>query len=156
MKRPQDLTHRAMREHLRRNRGGLTLLEVVLSLGILLVSLTALGQLISNGTRASAQARMQTHAILRCESKLAEIISGFEPLQSADGVPFEDDSDWVWSLEVVEVAPDELPDLLELRLTVTYAGRNDLARISYTLRRFLRDPAVFADAAATETTEAGL
>lgn len=154
MKRPQDLTHRAMRERLRGNRGGLTLLEVVLSLGILLVSLTALGQLISNGTRASVQARMQTQAILRCESKLAEIISGVEPLQSADGVPFEDDPDWVWSLEVVEVAPDELPDLLELRLTVTYAERNDLARISYTLRRFLRDPAVFADAAATQSTGA--
>ena len=53
------------------SRPGLTLLEVLLSLGLFLGALAALSQLWYGGVRASVQARLSTQAILRCESKLS-------------------------------------------------------------------------------------
>ena len=70
-------------------RNGLTLFELLLALAIFLASLAALAHSCwTSGSRAAAQAKLQTEAILRCESKLGELVSGITADQ--DGLPAKD------------------------------------------------------------------
>ena len=63
------------------SRRAFSLLEVLLALGIFLTAFVALSQLSSNGMNAAVEARLTTNAILRCESKLAELVAAVEPLE---------------------------------------------------------------------------
>lgn len=130
------------------SRQGLTLLEVLLSLGLFLGALAALSQLWYGGVRASVQARLSTQAILRCESKLNEVVAGAVPLQSTTDTPFEDDASWTWSLQVL---PDTHANVLQLIVSVSHPGQGGLSASSYQLRRLLRDPQVWIDAQQTTT-----
>ncbi|NOX57031.1 MAG: hypothetical protein GXP27_21850 [Planctomycetes bacterium] len=133
-------------------RPGLTLLEVILALGIFLGSIAVLSQLISTGVRAAVQARWQTQAILRCESKMEEIVAGIEPLQDVSEAGFEDDEEdaWRWSLTV---APGAEENLYELTVTVWRLGNegDESNQVSYTLTRYYFDRA----AVSSEAAEAG-
>lgn len=140
-----------MKRHIRPNlaRRGLTLLEVLLSLGLFLGALAALSQLWYGGVRASVQARLTTQAILRCESKLNEVIAGAVPLQTTGDTPFDDDSNWTWNLHV-ETGPHT--DTLLATVTVSHPGQGGLSSSSHQLRRLIRDPQVWT-AAQQATTE---
>ena len=129
-------------------RGGLTLLEVLLSLGLFLGALAALSQLWYGGVRASVQARLATQAILRCESKLNEVVAGAVPLQSTTDTPFEDDSTWTWSLQVL---PGPRANVLLLIVNVSHPGQGGLSASGHQLSRLLRDPQVWIDAQQTTT-----
>lgn len=131
------------------SRPGLTLLEVLLSLGLFLGALAALSQLWYGGVRASVQARLSTQAILRCESKLNEVVAGAVPLLSTTDTPFEDDSTWTWSLQVL---PDSHANVLLLIVNVSHPGQGGLSASGYQLSRLLRDPKVWTDAQQTTTT----
>lgn len=131
------------------SRLGLTLLEVLLSLGLFLGALAALSQLWYGGVRASVQARLSTQAILRCESKLNEVVAGAVPLLSTTDTPFEDDSTWTWSLQVL---PDSHANVLLLIVNVSHPGQGGLSASGYQLSRLLRDPQVWTDAQQTTTT----
>ena len=131
------------------SRPGLTLLEVLLSLGLFLGALAALSQLWYGGVRASVQARLSTQAILRCESKLNEVVAGAVPLLSTTDTPFEDDSTWTWSLQV---EPDSHANVLLLIVNVSHPGQGGLSASGYQLSRLLRDPQVWTDAQQTTTT----
>jgi len=135
---------RTGRCHVERARRGLTLLEILVALGIFFASMAMLSQVSWNGTRAAVQARLRSQAILRCEAKLAEVVSGVETLQPRTNVPFPDDSKWTWSLSISDTT---YPDLLQLDVTVAHTGNSSLANVSFTLRRWMRDPALFQDAA---------
>lgn len=119
---------------------GLTILEVILALGIFTMSMAALNELVSTGTRAAVQSRLHTQAVLRCETKIAEVVSGFEPVEDVSDGDFEDDENWSWSMQVLE-GPHI--DLLELFVTVTYEGPTEASSVSTSLNRYVRDPAVF-------------
>ena len=82
------------------SRSGLTLLEVLIALSIFVAAFAAISQLFTLGSRAAIQASLETQAVLRCESKLAEVVAGIESLEAADGTAYEDDPRWVWSLAV--------------------------------------------------------
>ena len=125
-------------------RGGLTLLEILLALAIFFGSLVVLSQLAWNGSRAAVQARLKTQAIIRCEAKLAEVLAGAETLQPKTRVPFPDNAAWSWSLSISETV---YPDLLQLDVTVSHAGNSRLANVEFSLRRWMRDPSLFLDAA---------
>jgi len=136
------------RSRRRSSRSGITLYEVVLALLILLISLAALGHLISTGSRAAANTQLMSQASLLSESKLSEVIAGVEPMQPVSGASLsEAGEDWVWSLQV---SPGPHPDLLELEVTVSHIGQDGRTDISSSLRRYVRDPQVFLDAAAFE------
>ena len=130
-------------------RAGLTLLEVLLSLGLFLGALAALSQLWYGGVRASVQARLMTQAILRCESKLNEVVAGAVPLQSTSDTPFGDDANWTWSLQV---APGPHTDALLVTVRVSHPGQSGLSSSEHQLRRLIRDPQVWT-AAQQATTE---
>ena len=131
------------------SRRGLTLLEVLLSLGLFLGALAALSQLWYGGVRASVQARLATQAILRCESKLNEVVAGAVPLQSTSDTPFDDDASWTWSLQV-EVGPHA--DTMMATVTVSHPGQSGLSSSDHQLRRLIRDPQVWT-AAQQATTD---
>ncbi|MFM9964981.1 MAG: hypothetical protein ACKV2Q_27590 [Planctomycetaceae bacterium] len=129
-------------------RRGLTLLEVLLSLGLFLGALAALSQLWYGGVRASVQARLGTQAILRCESKLNEVVAGAVPLQSTSATPFEDDSTWSWKLQVT---PGPHLNVFLVVVTVSHPGQGGLSASGHQLSRLIRDPQVFIDAQQTTT-----
>ena len=131
------------------SRRGLTLLEVLLSLGLFLGALAALSQLWYGGVRASVQARLATQAILRCESKLNEVVAGAVPLQSTSDTPFDDDASWTWSLQV-EVGPHA--DTILATVKVSHPGQSGLSSSDHQLRRLIRDPQVWT-AAQQATTD---
>lgn len=135
----------------RRKRGGLTLLEIVLSLAIFFGGVTALSQLAWNGSRAAMQARYKTQATIRCQAKLSEVLAGAEAMQSQSGIPFLDDSNWTWS-EVV--TSGGFPNLVQIDITVSHQGPTKMSNVSVTLRRWTRPLTLFAQAAAQQKTEA--
>ncbi len=121
-------------------RHGLTLFELLLALAIFLASVAALAHLLNVGSRAAIEGRLQSRAILRCETKLDEVLAGAEPMESAQDIPFEDDEDWRWSLEVQN---GPVPGLVEIELSVSHAGRRDLTGTTFQLRRYVRHPEWF-------------
>lgn len=123
-----------------RCRRGFSLFEVLLSLAIFLTAFVALSELSSSGMTSAVQARLKTKAILRCESKLAELASAVEPLEDVDGQAFQDDSDWTWSLVT---STGSHADLLMLTVTVEYNGASDMAKTSFSMSQMVRDPIVF-------------
>ena len=129
---------------------GLTLLEVLLSLGLFLGALAALSQLWYGGVRASVQARLSTQAILRCESKLNEVVAGAVALQTTGDTPFDDDSTWSWNLQV-EAGPHA--DAMQVTVTVSHPGQSGLSSSSHQLRRLIRDPQVWTAAQQVTTEE---
>jgi general secretion pathway protein I len=130
----------------RDDRRGLSLLEVMLSLAIFLVAMTGVSQLIANGVRASLRAKLETEAILRCESKLAEIVTGAEMFQSVSETPFPEDPAWVWTSTIV---PRDNDVLYEIEVLVERKGAGD-GRVRYALKRLARQPQILS----TETSSA--
>src|SRR5438309_8426471 len=47
-------------------------------------SMAAIGQLITNGVRGAVFARLETQAVIRAESKMAEMLAGVTPLHQSD------------------------------------------------------------------------
>ncbi len=131
-------------------RRGMTLLEIILALTIFFGALTALSQLAWNGSRAAVQARLKTQAIVRCEAKLAEVLAGAEPLQPKTKVPFTDNPQWTYSINIAE---SQYPELLQVEVTAAHSGNNSLANVEFTLRRWMRDPSLFMDAAVQKKSE---
>ncbi|HUG91233.1 MAG TPA: hypothetical protein VML55_10385 [Planctomycetaceae bacterium] len=127
-------------------RGGMTLFEVVLAVAIFLGAWTALSQLYSTGARASVQARHEVDAVMHAQSRMAELAAGVLPLEAMTDQPFDDPdlAAWTWS---TTVGPGPHADLLAVEVTVRREGSNSMARASYSLRRYVRDPQLFLDAA---------
>lgn len=135
-----------------RRRRGLTLLEVLVSLAIFLGSLVGLGQLISTGSSAASKAQLQTQAVLRCESKLAELVASFETLQATDETAFDDDDLWSWSVTYLDSPHVDLLSI-EVRVTHKNSVTGDV-NAEYSLQRLIRDPQLYLDAAAEEAEAA--
>ena len=76
--------------------------------------------------------------------QLAEVLAGAEKLQPMTRVPFPDNTEWKWSLSISETV---YPDLLQLDVTVSHSGNSQLAKVEFSLRRWMRDPSLFLDAA---------
>lgn len=132
-------------------RAGLTLFEVLLSLVIFVGAMTAVGQLLDNGVRGSAQARYHTEAAILCEAKLSEVIAGVIQPQSVQNQEFPDTPEWSWSMAV---GPGNIPQVVKVVVTVERTAVNNRGRVKYQLSRLMRDPEVYASAAATEAAAA--
>lgn len=123
---------------------GMTLLEVLIALAILLMSLAAISELLRQGSRAAVDARTDSQTALRAEAVMNEVLGGVHLMQDVQGTPFLDDPDWQWSLLVLD---GPLSGLLRLEVTVSYVPDGATPRRPFTLVRFARDPAVFAESA---------
>ena len=109
--------------------------------------MTAITRLVSTGTRASVRGQLQTEAILRCESKLSEVIAGIEPMESVEAqeMPIEDGEGWVWSMQVIYGEEEYSP--LSLEVMVQHLTTDGSANAAFTIYRTIRDPQLFIDAA---------
>lgn len=135
------------------HRRGITLFEVVLALGIFLGAFAAIAQVIDLGRQASVTGQLQNEAVLRAQTKLAEVIAGVEPMSALQSQPFEDDPNWTWGLTMGD-SPHA--DLLGLTITVEHMRANGSIDAAFVLTRFVRDPQLFIDAAANASLSEGL
>lgn len=94
----------------RRRRAGLTLMEVIVSMAIFLVSITAIWQLVNLGTERALDVSQVSRASALCQSKLAELEIGAAPMTSAGyapldtGDPRDQEAGWQWRCEASEGA----------------------------------------------------
>jgi type II secretion system protein I len=129
----------------------LTLYEVVLALSIFLGAMLVLSRLIATGSQAAIQAQLRTAAILACQTKMSEVVSGVLPLQSTQGESlYEDDANWTWDL-AIESVPE--PGLLLAKVTVARQANGETAAVEYSLTRLIRDPAAFLDSESEDEDE---
>jgi len=132
-------------------RRGLSLFEVIIALAIFVCSIAAIGQLVSSGVRAAVQARLQSQAVLRAESKMAEVVAGITGLHGGSSGTFTDEQTWSWSVAATQ---SQHEGLYLVEVTVAHAGVTTAAKQSFTLRRLIRDPQIALDEYAKEQEEA--
>lgn len=121
-------------------RGGLSLLEVLISLAIFLAALAAISQIATQGMRVASEVQWESGAVLRAEGQMNSVISGVLPMQAATG-KFTDDAKWEWTLAVTS---DGLhPDLLRLDVQVNHLDSGGKPNYTFTLARYVRNPDVF-------------
>lgn len=126
------------RRGLSSKRRGLTLLEVLIALGIFLMSFAAIGQMITMSADWALDVQQQTRAAQLCQAKLAEVVAGVVPLSGQTGVPFDEEPKFLWSLDAAQA---EIAGLWKVTVRVTLE-RADGARIECSLDRMLLDPSL--------------
>lgn len=125
-------------------RPGLSLLEVLVALTIFLLSLVAISRLVEMGGERALQARERVLAAQKCESKMNEVVAGVVPLQSQGDTPFDEDPDWVWSLECDQGA---VTNLWNVTVKVSrQQGQGKGTPLSVTLSQMLLDPSIRGNA----------
>ncbi len=130
----------------RRRRPGLTLIEVLLALAILLMSLAAIGQLVDAGSDRGVEARFHVRGTRLAQAKLAECEAGVVPLGSGGSGTFTDDDDaWSWT---VDAQPETATNLY--RVTVTVSRDNRGKKFEIALAQLMYDPAMTGSAAQAE------
>jgi general secretion pathway protein I len=120
------------------NRRGLSLFEVVIALAIFMGALAAIGQLVSVGAQGAVRAKLESQAVIRCETTMAEVLAGYIGLRNTSGT-FSDNPAWTWS---VSVASTSHSGLYLIEVKATHTGQSNMSKVSYSLERFIRDPGV--------------
>jgi general secretion pathway protein I len=130
----------------RRRRPGLTLIEVLLAMAILLMSLAAIGQLVDMGSDRGIEARFHVRGTRLAQAKLAECEAGVIPLSAGgSGTCTDDDDAWSWT---VDAQPDTVTNLY--RVTVTVSRDNRGKKFEIALAQMMYDPAMMGSAAQAE------
>lgn len=90
-------------------RPGLSLVEVLLSLAILIIALTAINSLVELGSRQGAQSRAAVRGTRLAQSKMAEVEAGAVALDSEATGQFEgDDAGWTYTVTPTTGGPPNL------------------------------------------------
>lgn len=128
-----------------------SLLEVILALAILAGAIAVLGELARGGLDHARRARDLAQAQLLCESKLAEVLAGYESTDAVSDVPFGTGRipDWLYSIETLSL---DQQGLLEVRVTVIQDLPPEKRPVECTLVRWMIDPTVFASEQSSEST----
>lgn len=123
-------------------RPGLTLIEVLLALAILLMSLAAIGQLVDMGSDRGLDARFHVRGTRLAQAKLAECEAGVIDVTSGGSGTFDDEPDWSWA---VDSQPETATNLY--RVTVTVSRDNRGKKFEIVLSQQVYDPAMTGSAA---------
>ena len=130
---------------------GFSLLEVILAIAILTGALAVLGELARQGIESTRIARDRSHALLLCETKLAEITAGCVYPEQMYDVPFQEATDlglsdvqsqrsiWLYSVELASV---DQPGLVAVRVTVYQDLPQGTEPVECSLVRWIVDPGV--------------
>ncbi len=122
-------------------RPGLTLIEVLLALAILLLSLAAVGQLVDMGSERGTDARNHVRGTRLAQAKLAECEAGVIPI-SGDSGTFDDEPGWSWE---VSSQAETATNLYRVTATVYRDVRG--RRFEIVLGQLMYDPAMTGSAA---------
>lgn len=127
-------------------RRGITLYEVVIALALFAGSVAAVSEAIATGARAALQSRLQSQAILLCESKMSEVLVGAVPSQSTSDAAFVEPwlEGWKWSLSV-QAGPRT--GLILVEVDVACRAASNSVDASFALTRLVRDQQAFATSA---------
>ena len=122
--------------------GGFSFIEVMLSMAVVAVALTAMLGAQSQGVSAAAEARFWTTAPLLANAVLARYETAGPPGLADDSGDFGDAfPGYRWLAEVGEPVLDEWPDLSErLRLVDVVVTAGGFGSLSYRIRRCLYLP----------------
>ena len=136
-------------------RRGLSLIEVLLALAILLMALTVIGRLVDMGTDRELDGRLQTQGSRLLQSKMAEFESGTAALESGSGTFEGDDAGWQWT---AEVSPQSTPNLYLVTINATREVKGH--PVTITMSQMIFDPSLFGTAAEAarpdgESTDSG-
>ena len=135
-------------------RAGLSLIEVLLALAILLLALVAIGRLVDIGTDRGNEARLHTRGTRLAQAKMAEVEAGTISLSSETQGNFDgDDTAWEFSVTPEPAGPPNLYQIT-VRVSRTLNGKP----FEIVLTQMMFDPALIGSAAqaerpATETTD---
>jgi general secretion pathway protein I len=129
-------------------RRGLSLIEVLLAMAILMLSLAAIGQLVDMGSFRGIEARFHVQGTRLAQAKMAEYEAGVADVTSGGAGEFTDNDDdhaWRWT---VDSQPDTPANLYKVTVTVTrdYRGKD----FSITLSQMIFDPNMTGSAAQAE------
>ena len=106
-----------------RERKGLSLLEAIIAIGIFIGAMAMIGQLLNSGLRMIDIGERDTMALLRCESKMEEIVAGIVPINAEmPKEPIPDREDPRWRSRVI-VEPTSVEGLVKVTVTVGYRRR---------------------------------
>lgn len=145
-----------------KKRSGLSLLEVLTALAIFMLSVVVISQMVSSASRTAVRSERLSKAAILCESKMAELVTGIEPLQAVSMEQFltETEPGWFYSVMVepqtwtaVPLEGQNVPALNTVQVTVLWSAEAD--RVEYTLTRTMLDPRFrvpAAEAAPTTTS----
>jgi general secretion pathway protein I len=127
---------------MRRRRRGITLYEVVIALVIFSGAIAAISEGVSTGVRAALQSRLQSQAILLCESKMGEVMGGVVPRSSTGETSFAEPQlqGWTWA---VSVKPGPRTGLQAIQVDVAYKLAGDNVDATFSLSRLVRDQSAF-------------
>src|SRR5437762_13392642 len=111
-------------------RPGMSLLEVLGATAIFLMSIVAIGELMSTSTDQALDVQYRSRATRLCQSKLNEFAAGVESVSGATSGDFEEEDGWSWKADVsndgsaanlykvqVTVSRDTSPGPVEVSLT---------------------------------------
>ncbi len=127
-------------------RQGLSLIEVLLSLAILVIALAAISQLVDVGTERATSARNATRGTRLAQGKMAEVEAGVVSLTSSTEGDFSDE-DAAWKFSVIP-EPAGPPNLYTVTVKVTRETRGQLHE--FVLTQMIFDPAMMGSAAQAE------
>ena len=119
-------------------RPGFSLLEVLAALAIFLISLIALGQLISITGEHALEVQQLSRASQLSQSKLAEVVSGAVSLSSQSG-DFDEDPDWHWQVDAEQ--DSAITGLWRIKVKVS-RDMGDGATIESTVNQMILDPSM--------------
>src|SRR5262249_4767493 len=119
-------------------RRGVSLLEVLVAVVIFLLAFGALSDLVSSSSRRAAEVQMRGEAAMRCQSKLSEVASGAVPLSSQEDVPFDEDSNWHWSLDASQ---GEVAGVWNVQVRVS-RQQSDGSKVEVALGQMVLDPSI--------------
>lgn len=124
-------------------RRGITLYEVVLALAIFAGAMAAIAQVVATGARAALQARLQSQAVMLCESKMGEVVGGVTPAQPISEATFSSDPSldgWTWSLAI---QPGPRTGVMSVAVSVACRRAGAQVDATFTLTRLVRDLTAF-------------
>ncbi len=101
--------------------------------------IAVIGELVRLGSRHAEEVRLLTTAQLLCESKIEEIEAGVTAPESITSAPFDTTPDWFYSVTVNALEQEEL---MEVRVTVEQAEATRVEPFTFTLVRWMLDPAL--------------
>lgn len=117
-------------------RPGVSLLEVLGATAIFLMSIVAIGELMSSSTDQALEVRHRSRATRLCESKLNEFATGIEQLSGATSGEFEEEEGWTWEANMS--TDGTAANLFKVQVTV----KRDTPRgpIEVRLAQYIFDP----------------
>ena len=129
-----------------RGRRGLSLLEVLIAMTILVLAIVAIGRLVDIGTDRGHDARAYNRGTRLAQGKMAEVEAGLVGVKDSSEGQFEgDDAGWAYSVTSEGAGPPNLYTVT-VRVTRSVQGR----QVEIVLTQMIFDPALMGSAAQAE------